>query len=204
VADHEAGAACAGSHGLPATVYPPRSPPRGQWRVSVVDFSGRLDERRPQSSSAVPPTGFRRLARPRSALLIGDPEKDLRAFRVAPSSKLGANADRDWGSLINSVLDAVDRSTPTSYKTSKARPKNRPWCAISLTSPLRKRRAVIDRSFLTGRQGIPQAATKRRRNTASRTHRPSSVACKSDARPSQLPQVTPGRLSPDAGRQQRR
>ena len=48
------------------------------------------------------------MARPRSALLIVDPEKDLRAFRVAPSSKLGANADRDWGSLINSVLDAVD------------------------------------------------------------------------------------------------
>ncbi len=43
------------------------------------------------------------------ALLLADPKKELRSFRVALSSKLGSKRGSDRGSFIKSVLDAVDR-----------------------------------------------------------------------------------------------
>jgi hypothetical protein len=47
-------------------------------------------------------------ARAAPTLLIVDPKKDLRSFRVALSSNLGAKRGRDRGSFIKSVLNAVD------------------------------------------------------------------------------------------------
>lgn len=41
-------------------------------------------------------------------LLLNDPKKELRSFRVALSTKLGTKRGRDRGSFIKSVLDAVD------------------------------------------------------------------------------------------------
>jgi hypothetical protein len=43
------------------------------------------------------------------ALLLADPKKELRSFRVALSNKLGSKRGSDRGSFIKSVLDAVDR-----------------------------------------------------------------------------------------------
>jgi hypothetical protein len=43
------------------------------------------------------------------ALLLADPKKELRSFRVALSSKLGTKRGSERGSFIKSVLDAVDR-----------------------------------------------------------------------------------------------
>lgn len=41
-------------------------------------------------------------------MLIVDPKKDLRAFRVAISSPMGAKRGRGNGALIDSVLDLLD------------------------------------------------------------------------------------------------
>lgn len=42
------------------------------------------------------------------SLLVGDPQKELRWFRVALSSAMGVKRSRGRGSFIDSVLDAID------------------------------------------------------------------------------------------------
>src|SRR4051794_89089 len=46
--------------------------------------------------------------REKPGLLIPDPKKEIRAFRVAMSSQLGATRDRGRGGFIDSVLDLLD------------------------------------------------------------------------------------------------
>lgn len=46
--------------------------------------------------------------REKPALLIGDPSKELRAFRVAATSPAGTKRGTGRGSFIDSVLDAID------------------------------------------------------------------------------------------------
>ncbi|BEL03414.1 hypothetical protein Q0Z83_016050 [Actinoplanes sichuanensis] len=49
-----------------------------------------------------------RVVRENPAILIGDPSKELRTFRIALTSAAGTKRGRGRGSFIDSVLDAID------------------------------------------------------------------------------------------------